>query len=36
MRIKFEDSKNCLEGYQLKNNVNYLENNKIDVDMWKG
>ena len=29
---KFENYKNCLEATQLENEINYLENNKIDID----
>ena len=31
----FEDYKSCLEGTQLKNKINCVEWNKIDVDSWR-
>ena len=30
---KFENYENCLEATQLENKINYLEKNKIDIDM---
>ena len=32
---KFENYKNCLESTQLENKINYLEKNKIDIDVLK-
>ena len=34
-KVKFENSKNCLEATQLENKINYLEKNKIDIDSIK-
>ena len=34
-KFKFEDYKNFLAATQLKNEINHLENNKIDVDGLK-
>ena len=30
-KLKFENYKNCLEAVPLKNKINHLEKNKIDV-----
>ena len=30
-KLKFEDYKNCIEATQLKNKINHLEKNEIDV-----
>ena len=34
-KLKFEDFKNCLEGTQPENEINYLEKNKINIDSLK-
>ena len=34
-KLKFENYKNCLEGTELDNKINYLEKNKIDIDSIK-
>ena len=34
-KVKFENYKNCLETTQLKNKINYLEKNKIEIDCNK-
>ena len=34
-KIKFQDYKNFLEAAQIKNKINHLERNKIDVDGLK-
>ena len=34
-KIKFQDYKNCLEAAQIKNKLNHLAQNKIDVDSLK-
>ena len=34
-KLKFENYKNCLEAIQLKNEISYLENNKINIDSIK-
>ena len=34
-KTKFQDYKNCLEAAHIKNNINHLEKNKIDVDCLK-
>ena len=34
-QIKLENYKNCLEAYQLDNEINYLEKNKINIDSFK-
>ena len=34
-KLKFQDCKNCLEATQLKNKINRLEKNKINVDSLK-
>ena len=31
-KLKFEDSKCCLEANQLENKINQLEKNNVDVD----
>ena len=33
--LKFEDYKNLLEANQLENEINHLENDKLDVDGLK-
>ena len=33
-QLKFEYYKNCLEGAQLDNKINYLEINKIYIDSF--
>ena len=33
--LKFEDYKHCLEATQLKNKINQLEKNKVDLDSLK-
>ena len=33
--FKFKNYKNCLEATQLKNKINYLEKNKINIDSLK-
>ena len=32
-KLKFEIYKNCLEGTQLDNEINYLEKNEINIDV---
>ena len=32
-KLKFENYKNCLEATQLENKINYLEKNKIVIDI---
>ena len=34
-KLKFENYKNCLEVTQLENKLNYLEQNKIKIDILK-
>ena len=34
-KLKFENYKNCLQGSQLENKINYLEKNKIIIDSLK-
>ena len=34
-KLKFENYKNCLEATQIQNNINYLEENKTDIDRIK-
>ena len=34
-KLKFEDCKNCLEGTQPENKINYLEKSKINIDSLK-
>ena len=34
-KLKFQDHKNCLEAAQIENKINYLEKDKIDVDILK-
>ena len=34
-KLKFEDSKNCIQTAQLENKINHLEKNEIDVDSVK-
>ena len=34
-KFKFQDYKNCLEATQIENEINYLEENKADVDSLK-
>ena len=34
-KLKFQDYKSCLEADQIENEINYLEKNKIDVDVHK-
>ena len=34
-KLKFKDYKNCLEADQIRNKINHLEKNKIDVDSPK-
>ena len=31
-KLKFEDDKHCLEATQLKNKINQLEKNKLDMN----
>ena len=35
IKPKFKNYKNCLEATQLKNKINHLEKNKIDIDRLK-
>ena len=35
IKIKFENYKSCLEAAQLKNKINHLEKNKINIDSLK-
>ena len=34
-KFKFQVHKNCLKADQIKNKINYLEKNKIDLDSPK-
>ena len=34
-KLKFKIYNNCLEATQLKNKINYLEKNKINIDSLK-
>ena len=34
-KLKFDNYKNCLEATQIQNNINYLEENKTDIDRIK-
>ena len=34
-KLKFENYKNCLEGTQPENKINYLEKNNINIDSLK-
>ena len=34
-KLKFENTKNCLEATQLDNKMKYLEKNKINTDSHK-
>ena len=34
-KIKFDDHKHCLKATQLKNKINHLEKNKINMDSLK-
>ena len=34
-KLKFENYKNCLEAFQVDNEIKYLEKNKINIDSLK-